>query len=158
MEKQFDTSQAIRRIAPKHAATAMVFRDSHQPVYGVVSNLSLTGACIVSDSRLTPGRYVGLKLSFYRHSDLFESRARVVWNRRGEAREKGFEGLQLSGVQFTLSSTLQKSLLSTILGGEDFVDVFRLSATEFDALQKALSVELDELGRQDVQDRGENRN
>jgi len=154
MDKNFDTSQAIRRIAPRHAATAVVYRDFQQPVYGVVSNLSLTGACIVSDNQLTPGNHVGLKLSFYRHSDLFETRARVVWNRRGGAREKGFEGLQLSGVQFTLSSTLQKSLLSTILDGEDFVDVFRLSATEFDALQKALSVELDELGRQDLQDLG----
>ena len=49
-------------------------------------------------------------------------------------------------MQFTLSSALQKSRLHALLEGEDFEDVFRPSATEFDALTNALSGELDELG------------
>jgi Tfp pilus assembly protein PilZ len=131
---------------PKHAATAAVFRDAEQLAYGVVTNLSVTGACIVTDSRLEPGSNVSLQLSFYQQPSLYELGARVVWNRRGGAREKGFEGLQLHGVQFTLASALQKSRLHALLDGEDFEDVFRPSATEFDVLQNALSGELDELG------------
>jgi len=152
VEKHFDIPRTIRRIKPKHAATAAVFRDSQQLTYGVVTNISVTGACIVTDSRLAPGSDVDLKLSFYRYPDLYEIRARVVWNRRGEARENGFEGLQLNGVRFNyiacgslLSSPLQKLHLDTILDGEDFVDIFRPSETEFDALQRALSGEIDEL-------------
>ena len=146
MEKRFDVPRTIRRMEPKHATTAAVFRDSCQLAYGVVTNVSVTGACIVTDSRLAPGSDVDLKLSFYQQPHLYEIGARVVWNRRGGAGEKGFEGLQLHGVQFTLSSALQKSRLHTLLGSEDFVYVFRPSATEFDVLTNALSGELDELG------------
>ena len=156
MEKHFDIPR--RRIKPKRAALVAVFRDSQQLTYGVVTNLSLTGACIVTDSPLAPGSDVDLKLSFYHSPDLYEIGARVVWNRRGgpevadfypsairarlviEAREKGFEGLELHGVRFMLSS-IQKSRLYTILDGEDFVDIYRVQR---DAVQKALSGELDE--------------
>ncbi len=146
MEKRFDIPRTIRRMEPKHAATAAVFRDTQQLAYGVLTNVSVTGACIVTDSRLEPGSNVDLRLSFYQQPHLYEIGARVVWNRRGGAGEKGFEGLQLHGVQFKLSSALQKSRLHTLLSNEDFVDVCRPSATEFDALQNALSGELDALG------------
>ncbi len=155
MEKHFDIPRTIRRIKPKHAATAAVFRDSQQLTYGVVTNLSVSGACIVTDSRLAPGSNVDLKLSFYRYPDLYEIGARVVWNRRGRARENGFEGLQLHGVRFnygsTLWSALQKFRLDKILDGEDFLDIYR---DRQDALQQALSDELDELRKQEAQERG----
>jgi len=146
MEKHFDVPRTIRRMAPRNAATAAVFRESQQLAYGVVTNVSVTGACIVTDSRLPPGSNVELKLSFYQQPDLYEVGARVVWNRRGGAREKGFEGLQLHGVHFTLASAMLKSRLHDLLDSEDFVDVYRPSATEFEALQNALSSELDQLG------------
>ncbi len=125
MEKHFDIPRTIRRMAPKQAATVAVFRNSQQLAYGVVANVSVTGACIVTDSRLAPESDVDLTLSFYRQTDLYEIGARVVWNRRGGACEKGFEGLQLHGVRFTLTSALQRSRLCTILDGEDFVDIYR---------------------------------
>jgi Tfp pilus assembly protein PilZ len=133
-------------MAPKNAATAAVFRESQQLAYGVVTNVSVTGACIVTDSALAPGSNVNLKLSFYQQPDLYEIGARVVWNRRGGAREKGFEGLQLHGVHFTLASAILKSRLHALLASEEFVDIYRPSATEFDVLQNALSGELAELG------------
>ena len=49
-------------------------------------------------------------------------------------------------MQFTLSSALQKSRLHALLASKDFVDVFRLSATEFYFFVNELAVELDELG------------
>ena len=122
-----------------------VFKDAQQLAYGVVANISVTGACIVTDRRPAPGSDVDLKLSFYGQPCLYEIRARVGWNRCGGA--KSFEGQQLYGVRFTLSSALQKSRLHTLLAGENFVDVFRPDATEFDFLQDALAGEFDELGR-----------
>ncbi len=146
MEKRFDIPRTIRRMEPKHAATAAVFRDSCQLAYGVVTNVSVTGACIVTDNRVTPGSEVDLKLSFYQQPRLYEIAARVIWNRRGGAREKGFEGLQLHGVQFAFSSALQKSRLHALLASKDFVHVFHPSATDFDFLRDALAGEFDELG------------
>lgn len=146
MDERFDVPRTIRRKAPRNAATAAVFRESQQLAYGVVTNVSATGACIVTDSPLAPGSDVHLKLSFYQQPELYEIGARVVWNRRGGAREKGFEGLQLHGVHFTLASAMLKSRLHALLASEEFVDVYRPSATEFDVLQNALSGELAELG------------
>ena len=145
MEKRFDILQTIRRMAPKHAATAAVFRNSQQLAYGVLTNVSVTGACIVTDSRVALGSEVDLKLSFYQQPRLYEIAARVVWNRRGGARERGFEGLQLHGVQFTFSSALEKSRFHALLAGEDFVNIFRPSEAEFDFLQNRLAGELDKL-------------
>jgi hypothetical protein len=110
-----------------------VFGNSQRLTYGVVTNLSVTGAGIATDSRLAPGSDVDLKLSFYRYPDLYEIRARVVWNRPGGAGEKGFEGLQLHGMRFnytacgsTPSIAFQKLRLYAILDGEDFVDIYRV--------------------------------
>ena len=151
MEKRFDIPRTIGRKAPKHPATAAVLYrqspwDSQQLAYGVLTNVSVTGACIVIDSWLAPGSDVDLKLSFYQQPCLHEIAARVVWSQRAGARETGLEGLPLHGVQFTLSSALQKSRLHTLLEGVDFVEASRLSLIQFNLFMTALAGELDELG------------
>jgi len=122
-----------------------VYRNSQQLAVGVVTDISPTGACIVTDSRLAPGTDVYLKFSLHGQPRLHEFRACVVWSRTGGAREKDFEYLPLHGVHFTLSSALQKSRLHALLASKDFVHVFRPTATEFDFLQDALAGEFDEL-------------
>ena len=116
--------RTIRRMAPKHAATAAVFMDSQPPVYGVLTNVSVTGACIVTDRCLARGSDVDLKLSLYQQLGIYKIAARVVWSRRAGAREEGFEGLPLHGVQFTLPSACEK-LRSTRLSPA------RISSTSF---------------------------
>jgi len=146
MEKRFDNPRTTGRMAPKHAVPVAVFRNSRQLTFGLVTNLSVTGACIATASRLALWSDVDLKLSLYRQPHLHEIGARVVWIRPGGALEKGFEDLLLHGVHFTLSSALQKSCLHALLADEDFIHVFSPSATEFDFLQDALAGEFDELG------------
>ena len=146
MDKRFDILRTNGRMAPKHAATVAVYKNSGQLAVGVVTDISPTGACIVTDKRLAPGSDVYLKFSLHRQRRLHEIGARVVWSRTGGAREKDFEYLPLHGVHFALSSALQKSRLHALLTSKEFVDVFRPSATEFDFLQDALAGEFDELG------------
>ena len=144
MEK-FDIPRRIGRMAPKHVARAAVFKDSQQLGFGVLTNLSMTGACIATETRLAPGSDVDLTLSFYRQPCLYELAASVVWSRPGGPDEKGFEGVQLHGVRFTFSSALQKLRLHALLDDEGFVHVFHPSATELDFLRNALAGEFDEL-------------
>ncbi len=59
------------RMAPKHAATAAVFTDSKQLAYGELTDVSVTGACIVTNSRLAPGSEVDLEISFYQQLPLW---------------------------------------------------------------------------------------
>ena len=146
MENRFDTPRTIRRMAPKHSATVAVFRDAEKLAYGVVTNVSVTGACVVTDSRVAPGSDVTLKLSFFRQQELFEIPARIIWTRLGGAADTGCAGLQLHGAQFIQPSAKLKAKLHELLASGDFTDVYRPSATEFDALQSELSTELEELG------------
>jgi len=155
MEKRFDIPRTIGRMAPKNVAPAAVFRNSQQLAFGALANISVTGACIATDSWLAPASDIDLTLSFYGQPCLYELVASVVWNGRvGGAGEKGFDGLQLHGVQFMLSA-LQKSSLYALLADEGFVHVFRPSATEFDFLLYALAGELYKLGNKMRKSTGE---
>ena len=87
MATQFDKLRTIGRVAPKTPATAAVFQDGQKLAYGVVINMSVTGACIVTDHRLVEGHDMTLKLSLYKQAELFEIPARIVWVRKGGARE-----------------------------------------------------------------------
>ncbi len=145
MATQFDKLRTIGRMAPKTPATAAVFQDGQKLAYGVVINMSVTGACIVTDRRLAEGHDMTLKLSLYKQAELFEIPARVIWVRQGRAQELGVDGLQLHGIKFTESSATLKARLHAVLGGDAFVHVFSPS-TELDVLQSELAVELKNLG------------
>ena len=147
MSDQFSTPRTIRRLAPKYAATAAVYCDEQQVGYGVVTNLSEAGACIVTDSRLAPGSDLRLKLSFYEQPRLFETIARVVWTEEAGSDRAGLAGLRLYGLRFTVTSTAERSHLLHILQRKDsFVTVFQPTVTEFDRMQTSLAGELDALG------------
>ena len=132
-------------MAPKTPATAAVFQDGQKLAFGVVVNMSITGACIVTDRRLVEGHNMTLKLSLYKQPELFEIPARIVWVRKAGARELGVGGCSSTASKFTESSTTLKARLHTVLGGDAFVDVFSPS-TELDVLQSELAVELKNLG------------
>jgi hypothetical protein len=147
MPEQFSRPRTARRLAPKFSATAVVYRADQQVGYGVVTNVSEAGACIVTDTALSPGSDLKLKLSFYREPRLFETIARVVWSREAKESEAGFAGLKLHGMRFTVTSTVERTLLIQILQNEEsFITLFQPTLTEFDRLQDSLSGELDALG------------
>ena len=145
MDERFDTPRTIGRRAPRQAATVAVFRSGQKLAYGVLSNVSVGGACVVTDSTLPPGTEVNLKVSFFQNPELVELGARVVWCRRESSSEKGFEGLQLHGVKFTPMSAVLKAKLHALLSSIDFVDVYQPKATEFEALQNSLTSEFNQL-------------
>lgn len=146
MAEQYQSLRAVRRLIPKHAATASVYRDEQQLAYGILTNVSISGACVVTDSRLVPGTDVSLRLSFYQQPTLIETHARVIWNRKGSGREKGYEGLHLHGLRFTGTASSQRGRLLQVLDTEAFETVYTPTATEFERLQNDLGAVLDELG------------
>src|SRR3970040_3017824 len=73
-------NRSSRPWTPRKPVT-VAFQDGETSLaYGVVTNISETGACVVTDSEVGQGRIVLLRMSFYRHADLFETEARVVWS------------------------------------------------------------------------------
>jgi len=147
MPEQTSTPRTVRRLMPRQSAT-VAYRGEQQVVgYGILANVSEVGACIVTDSLMAPGTDLRLKFSFYREARLFETIARVVWSREASESDRGFAGLLLHGLRFTVTSTVERSRLVAILQKEDsFVTVFKPTVTEFDRLASSLSDELDALG------------
>ncbi len=147
MPEQDSTPRTVRRLMPRQSATVAVYRGDQQVGYGIVANVSEAGACIVTDTLMPPGTDLRLKLSFYQQPKLFETIARVIWSRDASASDRGFAGLRLHGLRFTVTSTLERSRLLAILQKEDaFVTIFKPTVTEFDRLASSLSNELDALG------------
>jgi len=148
MNKRFDSPRTISRVAPKQSATAAVYRHRQQIAYGVITNVSVTGACIVTDNSLLAGSDVELKLSFYQEPRLFDLPARVVWNRLGGVADEGVAGMQLHGVRFTKVSALQRSELHSVLVTENFENIFKPMTSEFELLKSSLASELEEVATQ----------
>jgi hypothetical protein len=146
-EQTSTTLRTVRRLVPRQSATVAVYRGEQQVGYGILANVSEAGACIVTDSLMAPGTDLRLKLSFYQQPRLFETIARVVWSRDASPADRGFDGLRLHGLRFTVTSTVERSRLATLLQKDDsFVTVFKPEVTEFDRLASSLSNELDALG------------
>lgn len=76
--------------------TVALYDGEFPTAYGVVSNISEAGACVVTDKSLENGRLFRIKISFSRIAQVFEIEARIVWC-RDEAQS---QGAMLYGLQF----------------------------------------------------------
>ena len=54
MTDHHETLRTVRRLTPKQPATVSVYRDEQRLAYGTLPKPSVSGACIVTDSRLAP--------------------------------------------------------------------------------------------------------
>jgi hypothetical protein len=52
--------------------------------YGVITNVSLGGACVFTDGRFPEGSHLRLRLSFCQPPEVHEVSGVVVWERSGE--------------------------------------------------------------------------
>jgi len=138
-------NRSSRRLTPRKPVTVAVEDGEASLAYGVVTNISETGACVVTDSTVGQGRIVFLRMSFYRHADLFETQARVVWS--GEERAASSTHAVLQGVQFTQLSDAELVKLRGLLDSPDFVygEVSGITP-EFEDLVSALRKDLGRLG------------
>jgi hypothetical protein len=90
------------------------------PAYGIVSDISETGACIHSDRVHYRGQRLQLRIQFAAQAELFETQGRVRWIRPALAGENGMPGGALAGVEFHLPSTTSMSKLRRLLISPDF--------------------------------------
>ena len=138
-------NRSSRRLTPRKPVTVALEDGEASRAYGVVTNISETGACVVTDSVVGQGRIVLLRMSFYRHADLFETEARVVWS--GQEGSSSSTPVVLQGVQFTQLADRELTRLRALLASPDFVygEVNRVTP-EFEDLVSALRKDLGRLG------------
>jgi hypothetical protein len=117
--------------------------------YGVVTNISPSGACLVTAKPLPTGSKVHLQVSFYQQPDLFETDARVVWSRddRRSLEDQGpIKGFLFHGVEFSDIPTNQRARLLHMLDSQDFQVIYTPDNGEFESLMSDLGDALKQLG------------
>jgi hypothetical protein len=108
------------RVRPRGVVSLAMYQgESIPPAYGIVSDISETGACIHSDRVHYRGQSLQLRIQFAAQAELFETQGRVRWVRPALAGENGVRGGALAGVEFDLPST-SMSKLRRLLVSPDF--------------------------------------
>ena len=96
------------RIVPRNPITVALQEASTPFAYGVVANISESGACIWTNARLETGRNVALRLSFPRGSQPIDAEGLVVWVRPNA--EGAAEGARY-GLQWSAQAAGRRELL-----------------------------------------------
>ena len=79
--------RARARIVPPSPITVAIDDENALPLgYGVIANVSESGACVWTDGALDPGAALSLRVSFAQPSEVHEVAASVVWGDEGEDR------------------------------------------------------------------------
>lgn len=75
--------RAIPRLTPQQTVVLTVHDQQILPSYGVLNDITESGASIANDHLLETGRSVRLKLGLNDSGEPFETDARIVWNQNG---------------------------------------------------------------------------
>jgi hypothetical protein len=92
-----DKRRAVR-VVPRRAITVAIDDHGVPRAYGVVANISETGACVLTNGAFHVGERLSLQLSFAREPTPIETTGEVVWT--GATHDRGVlrYGLQWAAV------------------------------------------------------------
>lgn len=109
------------RVRPRSVVSLAMYQGERiPPAFGIVSDISETGACIHSDRIHYRGQRLQLRIQFAAQPELFETQGRVRWIKPALGGENGVRGGALAGVEFHLPSTTSMSKLRRLLVSPDF--------------------------------------
>ena len=102
------------RVIPRSPITVAIDEQGVPSAYGVVANISETGACVWTYVRLEMGRRVHLRLSFGRGSRPLDAEGVVIWG--GPLTEPDTKTLRY-GLHWADSSPLDQERLRRLIAG-----------------------------------------
>jgi hypothetical protein len=113
--------RTFTRVRPRSLVSLAMYQGERiPPAYGIVSDISETGACIHSDRVHYRGQRLQLRIQFAAQAELFETHGRVRWIKPAFGGENGMPGGALAGVEFHLPSSTSISRLRRLLVSPDF--------------------------------------
>jgi hypothetical protein len=117
------------RFVPTRSVLVAMSDGNSQIARGVVSNISESGARLVTNTVVDKGRAINLKLRFQK-DELLETPARIVWCRESIEPATEIVGA-LQGVEFTELEPEKRQMMRKVLVGPDFRDVWVPKAFSF---------------------------
>lgn len=98
MDSQF-VSRRAGRFVPSTSVTVALLEENVPIAYGVIRDISEAGACITTNSNLSPGKTYQFRMSFF-GGQILEAVARVVWRESPRPNGKDPNGVP-HGIEFT---------------------------------------------------------
>ncbi|MFQ5789241.1 MAG: PilZ domain-containing protein [Acidobacteriota bacterium] len=114
--------RGARRFIPLEPVSAVLMGRGSSLGQGIVSNISRTGACLVTNAQFSPHEPVRLLLRDRRRGEIFDSEARTVWSAEGMEVSRKIVGV-LVGVSFGDGSPFQREKLQELLDSERFYEI-----------------------------------
>jgi hypothetical protein len=111
--------RALFRFEPCILTKATVNDTKPEPTYGVLSNISELGLCLVMDTPFAPGRDVELNVCLERLSVVVQADARIVWTRTDRKPTGGSESFVV-GTQFIWMPNPDRRCLKWALSSPEF--------------------------------------
>lgn len=111
-------SRRAGRFIPSSSVTVALLEENLPIAYGVVRDISESGACIMTDTVLSPGRSFQFRMSFF-GGEILEAVARVVWHETGKPTEPGSDGVP-HGIEFVDIHGAHRDNLKNILSSRAF--------------------------------------
>jgi hypothetical protein len=109
-EREYEATRAARRYVPLETVNAFVLSEDFIVAHGIVSNISETGACLITNTVIEPGQTLQIRFSTCNKTDLFQTSAKVVWS--GEGMDPNLEivgvmvGIAFQEVSYSLQETI----------------------------------------------------
>ncbi len=111
--------RALRRLMPRKLLVLTVQGGGSTPMYGIVNDISDSGAGIVADECLSSGQEVRLRICFYPQVS-YDTDARVVWGKDDSG--AATHGLALNGVQFAGPLDLNRLATKDVVASDGIVE------------------------------------
>ena len=106
------------RLVPKNRTTVSIYDRELGHAYGLITNLSETGACVDTGVHFEPGTTVLLRIRFSSGAEPFVTEAEIVWG-RGQG-NPGTARSFLHGAKFSFTTDEQRFILKGVLNSVEF--------------------------------------
>ena len=111
-------SRRTGRFVPSTSVTVALLEENLPIAYGVVRDISESGACIMTNASLNPGRTYQFRMSFF-GGEILEAVARVVWRERSKSNGSEPVGIP-HGIEFVDINDANLKNLRRILDAGEF--------------------------------------
>jgi hypothetical protein len=112
--KELSPTRANRRYVPLKPVSAVILADDCYLAHGVVSNISTSGACLITNTVMENGSDVRVQFAANQHEELFQLEARIVWSSEGMDPNLEIVGVMV-GLQFLDMRPMLQEKISDIL-------------------------------------------
>ena len=119
---QSTPTRTTRRYVPLETVSAIMVSDDNLLAYGVVSNISESGACLIANTSIEPSHKVRIQFIKSDRTELFQTNARIVWSGEGIDPQMEIVGTMV-GIAFEGLTAKRREAIAAILDQGSFHEI-----------------------------------